>query len=120
MALYFLASELSLTGVTEPLLFSSFTPSPSITCLFGRRPPQSMSLLTLTSVARLSHAGYTPTASSDKKSQAIPTETQPVKKDFEKMYLDPYMGMGHSTNKDTALLKVSISLGAGGRIVALT
>lgn len=65
-------------------------------------------VVTLMSVSLLSHAGYTPTASSDRKIQAMPTATQPVKNDFEKMYLDPYIGMGQRTRSETALDSVSV------------
>ncbi|OAR00052.1 hypothetical protein LLEC1_02660 [Akanthomyces lecanii] len=90
-------------GVANPLLSSTLTASPSITCRFGRRPPRSIMVVTLIRVSLLSHAGYTPTASSERKIQAMPTDTQPAKKDFEKMYLDPYIGMGQRTSSETAL-----------------
>lgn len=44
-----------------------------------------------------------PTARKEQKIQIIPTETQPVKKDLEKMYREANMGIGHSTKRDTVL-----------------
>jgi hypothetical protein len=37
------------------------------------------------------------------------TVTQPVKNFLEKMYAEPYMGIGHKTRKDSALVMVSFT-----------